>query len=356
MNIADLRAELKTADKNTTETALVEIYKLLPKDSLTYADQVIRDVLAGAQAGDIQKKKSQDAFIALQNEVAEFANRAYSGYLRRYGFGNWHKRMQSCIARLSKYKPSSPYYEGAVNLLLELYEVLADGCVKPLFKTDNPFKSVFIDQPELYWRIAERMFHDGVQEKKLMKMIDLACDNRGNIYTAPYTLMFVLIRNVPKEYDSLFMKCILEYREKELQLAGNQADMADKLQKAETEDPANPLAAQSDEQKAEEVKRMEATDEEKAAYAAEFVFLLLSKRDQLQEAIKWFKENSGITDPEKLAENLFCLIGTKTPEQAEAFITEYEMAEAQGITFKEPYTEWLQEAKDKLANNDFQTY
>lgn len=176
MKVQELRELLKNADRDYIEKAVVEIYKQLPKGKKDEVDGVIGSILQGHEK---EKKEVQlISFAELKRKVDFFIENAYA---QNYFAPNriipknqrpkWRFQVKGFIKDLEKIPEGSPDYADAVDLLVKLYEVLCTSCNYYLFSTEDPFRSVGIEQQDLCRVIILKTFSLGYTEGHIRKML-----------------------------------------------------------------------------------------------------------------------------------------------------------------------------------------
>lgn len=180
MKVQELRVLLKKADREKIEKAFVESYKQFSKAQKEEADRIIADILSG----EVLKKQDnaqQIDFIALKQEIEEFIENAYA---QNYFAPNrvipkskrpkWRFLVKGYVKELVKIKAGDPYYPEMIALFSNLYKMLCTACNYYLFSTEDPFRSIGWQQPELFRILVKKAFEDGYGREKISAMIDLA--------------------------------------------------------------------------------------------------------------------------------------------------------------------------------------
>lgn len=181
MKVQELRDMIKGSDRALVEKAFVESYKQLTKRQKEDADDLIRAVLSGENAGTGQKKETV-SFQELSAEIKTFLENAKAGnyyipnrIIPKSQRPKWRFHVKRYIKELEKIQTESEYYQEAVNLLRDIYSLLCTACNFYLFSTEDPFRSVGWAQNELYRLLVSKTFADGYTRENIMAMSVAAC-------------------------------------------------------------------------------------------------------------------------------------------------------------------------------------
>lgn len=181
MKVAELRNLLGEAEKEPMAKAFVEVYKLLPKSRKEEIDDTITAILSGQ---DVDKKDKNEVvnFDQLEQTIQFFLENAYA---QNYFAPNriipkaqrpkWRFLVKNYIKELQKIPPESPYHARSVTLFRDLYRMLCYGCNCYIFSTDDPFRSVGWDQPELFHVLVKKTFAQGYPKESVRMLLFDAC-------------------------------------------------------------------------------------------------------------------------------------------------------------------------------------
>ena len=177
MKVQELRDLLKVADRYLLEKAFVESYKHLTKKQKEEADQAITDTLSGKSTKGTVKKESVD-FDELELQITEFLENAYA---QNYFAPNriipksqrpkWRFLVKNYIKELGKISVEDANYTRSAKLLTDLYHLLCEACNYYLFSTDDAFRSVGWQQPELFQIVVKKVFGDGYSKEKISALL-----------------------------------------------------------------------------------------------------------------------------------------------------------------------------------------
>ena len=167
MKIQELRNLIKDADRELLEKAFAESYKQFTKHQKEEVDQIINNVLEGKNVKESKKEEPLD-FKALQIQITEFLKNAYA---QNYFAPNriipksqrpkWRFMVKNYIKELEKIPTENENYSDSVKLLTEIYCLLCEACNYYLFSTDDPFRSVGWEQPDLFRLVVKKNLVEG---------------------------------------------------------------------------------------------------------------------------------------------------------------------------------------------------
>lgn len=177
MKVQELRDLLKAADRDLLEKAFVESYKHLTKKQKEEADQAIADALSGKSVKSTVKKESVN-FDELELQITEFLENAYA---QNYFAPNriipksqrpkWRFMVKNYIKELEKISVDDANYTRSAKLLTDLYHMLCEACNYYLFSTDDAFRSVGWQQPDLFQMVVKKTFGDGYSREKISALL-----------------------------------------------------------------------------------------------------------------------------------------------------------------------------------------
>ena len=177
MKVQELRDLLKAADRDLLEKAFVESYKHLTKKQKEEADQAITDALSGKSSKSTVKKESVN-FDELELQITEFLENAYA---QNYFAPNriipksqrpkWRFMVKNYIKELEKISVDDANYTRSAKLLTDLYHMLCEACNYYLFSTDDAFRSVGWQQPDLFQMVVKKTFGDGYSREKVSALL-----------------------------------------------------------------------------------------------------------------------------------------------------------------------------------------
>lgn len=180
MKVQELRELLKISDRPLLEKAFVESYKQFSKRQKEDIDVMISDILSGK---DLKKLKQESAvdFDQLDQEIRIFLNNAYA---QNYYTPNriipksqrpkWRFLVKNYIKELQKIPAEDKNHKRAVTLMMEIYAMLCEACCYYLFSTEDPFRSIGWEQPDLFDAVVKMSVEDGLTQEHIASLIKLA--------------------------------------------------------------------------------------------------------------------------------------------------------------------------------------
>lgn len=176
MKVQELRQLASASDREHLEKALVECYKLIRKAQKEEFDPVITGILEGKE---VEKKiEGAVSFEELEQQIPVFLQNAYA---QNYFAPNrvipknqrpkWRFMVKNYIKVLEKIAPESENYPKAVKMLTDLYCLICDACNYYLFSTDDPFRSIGWEQPDLFALVVKKTFAAGYSRESISHLL-----------------------------------------------------------------------------------------------------------------------------------------------------------------------------------------
>lgn len=183
------------------------LYKAMPaklRDEKNI-DAMVKDL----KAFEAVKKESAQGSAApldikaMSEEITQFLDFAYAQYflapntyVRKAERPKWRFRARDYIKQLRMVPPETQDGKTATALLAKLYAMLSYACAYYLFNTDNPFRSVGIEQENLLDTVIVRLLSGGVSAGNLSLVIMLIVDGYVDRDTLTIELIRVLVSRV----------------------------------------------------------------------------------------------------------------------------------------------------------------
>ena len=82
--------------------------------------------------------------------------------------------MKNYIKELMKIQENDENHARMVKLFSDLYRMLCEACNTYLFSTDDPFRSIGWDQPELFSILVKKTFEEGYSEERISSLLVMA--------------------------------------------------------------------------------------------------------------------------------------------------------------------------------------
>lgn len=181
MKVQELRQLMSKADREHLEKAFVESYKQIRKAQKEEIDPILIDILEGKT---IEKKKKEEklSFEELEQQINAFIENAYA---QNYFAPNkvipknqrpkWRFLVKNFIKELEKITVESYDYLKAVKLLTDLYRLICHACDYYLFSTEDPFRSIGWEQPDLFGLLVKKTFAAGYTREDISHLLLCAC-------------------------------------------------------------------------------------------------------------------------------------------------------------------------------------
>lgn len=177
MKVQELRDLLKTADRELLEKAFVESYKQFTKGKKEEVDQIITGIFEGKDEKPVSKNNAM-SFEELERQIPEFLENAYAqNYLApnrvipKSQRSKWRFMVKNYIKELGKIPEDSENYFKSVKMLTDLYHLLCTACNYYLFSSDDPFRSIGWEQPDLFHMVVVKTFGKGYSREKISALL-----------------------------------------------------------------------------------------------------------------------------------------------------------------------------------------
>lgn len=211
MLISEVRKLLKKYNEEDLRLIISEMYKSMPKKLREDKDidALLQDVHGYLQIGKVERiQDSQTDINDLKPEIDQFIDYAYKQYyfapnsfVRKKERPKWRFKVKAYIKSLQDISVEGEDGEAATDLLEKLYNMLCYACNYYIFSTDDPFKSVGIEQTVLLDTVIIRKFGNGINKESIKSAIELVINSRVDRVTVHSSLINVLIKNL-KSSDS----------------------------------------------------------------------------------------------------------------------------------------------------------
>lgn len=320
MLVSELREIIKKYNVEDLKLIISEMYKSMPKKLREDKDidEMLKDVHAFMNIGKVEKSSSKQVnIIDLKREIDQFIDFAYkqyyyapNNYVHKKERPKWRFKVKAFIKDLQGIPLDGEDGQIATELLQKLYEMLSYACAYYIFNTEDPFRSVGIEQTLSINIVLSRILGSGISKDSVKRAIELVINSRVDRETLPSYLIMELINNL-KTTDSkeiAIQQCISV--------------------KAELKKP-----------KQDERKKLWLSDSsdyqhiEKSNNLTEMVFRLNMSLNEYDEGIRYYNENCIDRDKEV---TLYKLLGLLLEyELKDHWLREYELALKRGVKPRE---------------------
>lgn len=180
MKVQELRNLLKDVGRDKLEKAFAESYKQFTKRQKEEVDLLICDIFEGKETPKTGKQEVVN-FDVLEQEITIFLENAYAqNYLApnrtipKSQRPKWRFLVKNYIKELMKVSENDENHTRMVKLFSDLYRVLCEACNTYLFSTDDPFRSIGWDQPDLFGVLVKKTFEEGYSEEHISSLLVMA--------------------------------------------------------------------------------------------------------------------------------------------------------------------------------------
>jgi len=184
MQIKEVRSIINNYSEEELRVLLAEMYKAIPKKvkEEKNIDRMIEDINSFKRSRRrVTRKKESIDLDLLEYEVEEFVEYAYKQYyfapnsfVHKKERPKWRFKVNRYIKQLDKVDDN----DLAIELLKKLYEVLCYGYHYVIFSSSEPFNSIRMSQEEVFNRIINRKFADGINPETITFALKLMAANK----------------------------------------------------------------------------------------------------------------------------------------------------------------------------------
>jgi hypothetical protein len=203
--MAELKETIKKYNLEDLQLLIREMYKVMPKKlrEEKNIDELLRDVHGYSVNNKGQKKDPPRDFNELISEVDCFIEYAYKQYyfapnvyVHKKERPKWRFKAREYIKSLQEITALDEHRRKATDYLEKLYELLSYACGYYLFSTDNPFRSVGIEQLVFLDMVIKRKFMEGINQESIKSVINLVINSNTDPNTYSLSLIYILVDNL----------------------------------------------------------------------------------------------------------------------------------------------------------------
>mgnify|MGYP000897547052 CR=1 FL=1 len=333
MLVSELRELLKKYKEEDLRLLVSEMYKAMPKKLREDKDidALLQDVHTYMRIGKVESRQDKQVNVDdLKQKIDLFIDYAYKQYyfapnsfVHKKERPKWRFIVKAYIKDLQDVSIDSEEGSVATDLFQKLYEMLSYACSYYIFNTENPFRSVGIEQTVLLDMVITRKLGSGINNESVKSAIELVINSELDRETLHSFLIQVLVMNL-KSPDSKV-------------IAIEQC----KLLKKELQKPKPAPSKKSWSSDFSDYKRID-----KINNLVETVFRLHIELCEYDEAIKYFNGNNIERSAEVLLYVLLSLL--LEYELKELWLREYDEAVKKGVKPREA----LQKTYEYILEND----
>lgn len=186
MKVAEVRTKLKSFPQEDLPELFVSAYKMVPKEKKEDLDDLLLNGLSAKRSNDKAKvtARSEIDFDSLRDEIETFLKNAYAQnyfapnrVIPKAQRSKWRFHVRSFWKTLTSIGEDSPHFSEANELLGRLFEMLSYACGYYLFRTDDPFQSIQMEQADLYETVAARFLKEDRSTEMLERIVLLALNS-----------------------------------------------------------------------------------------------------------------------------------------------------------------------------------
>lgn len=211
MLISELRELLKKYKEEDLRLLISEMYKAMPKKLREDKDidALLQDVRAFMRIGKPEIKQDKQIDVNdLKHKIDQFIDYAYKQYyfapnsfVHKKERPKWRFMVKTYIKDLQDISIDSVEVSIVTDLLQKLYEMLSYACSYYIFNTEDPFRSVGIEQTVLLDMLIKRKLGCGINNESVKSAIELVINSELDRETVHSNLIEVLVMNL-KSPDS----------------------------------------------------------------------------------------------------------------------------------------------------------
>lgn len=200
MKVGELREKLNKMNKQEVIKLAAEFYKLIPKAKKEdYGlDEMINN--PNDKAKTPKRGASQSSLIDVELEIKEFIEHAEADYyyapnrvVSKKERSKWRFKVKKWYKELNNFKRADADLKLQCELQTKLYNLMCKACYYMVFTTDDPFRSIGIDQEDYLRSVLTLIQETEGKVKVAEKGISLAVFNPVDRYSLPSQFMEVLI-------------------------------------------------------------------------------------------------------------------------------------------------------------------
>lgn len=211
MKIDVLRKLLKSADREMLLKIVGELYKHIPKaqkEGEGGMDLIIRSIVLGEEPRKTAPSEPVPDYDDLENEISTFIANAEEGYyiapnrvVPKAERPKWRFKVMGFVKSLSRFPREDRNYLPSIHWLKELFLLLCQGCGTYIFRSDDPFRSIGIEQEKFFQLICDRYFVRGCpyDHEQLKELIGCAVSTDVGMDCCHEDLVLVLINHFQKD-------------------------------------------------------------------------------------------------------------------------------------------------------------
>lgn len=220
MLVSELKKLLKKYNEEELRLLILEMYKAMPKKLRedNDIDALLQDVQAYLGKKKNEKKQAKQIDIQeLKLEIHQFIEHAFNQYymapnnvIRKSERPKWRFKVKAYIKSLQSVSVEGEGGRTATILLEQLYKMLSYACGYYIFNTDNPFRSVGIEQTMFLDMVLKRKLSSGISPEVVKPAVALVIDSIVDRETLHSELIIILVKNLksPDAKEIAIEQCV----------------------------------------------------------------------------------------------------------------------------------------------------
>ncbi|HHT72049.1 MAG: hypothetical protein WAO22_07670 [bacterium] len=211
MLVKELRELLKKYKEEDLRLIISEMYKAMPKKLREEKDidALLKDINAYLGIRKIKRQRTKNIPASdLKPEIDLFIDYAYKQYyfapnsfVHKRERPKWRFKVKAFIKSLQAVPVEGEEGRTATDLLAKLYEMLCYASGYYIFNTEDPFRSVGIEQMDLLNIVISRILTSAITKESVKTAIALVINSTASRETLHSWLIDILIENL-KSPDS----------------------------------------------------------------------------------------------------------------------------------------------------------
>lgn len=225
MLVSELRELLRKYNEEDLRLIISEMYKTIPKKIREEKDidAMLKGIHEHINLRKIEKIDNREVDLNdIKAEIERFIDYAYKQYyfapnsfVHKRERPKWRFKVKAYIKDLQGVPIEDEVGNEATCLLVNLYEMLSYACGHYIFSTEDPFRSVGIEQLVLLDAVISRKLSQGINNEAVKSVIEFVINSNVDRETLHSSLFKVLIKNLksPDSKEMAIEQCVILVKE-----------------------------------------------------------------------------------------------------------------------------------------------
>lgn len=213
MLVKELRNTIDNYSNAELKDIIIELYKAIPKKAKEdkYIDKMIEDITKFKNSRKLNKtsqKLTEIDMDDLKTDIEQFIDYAYkqyffapNQYVHKRDRPKWRFTAKKFIKALEIAAVKEENRKTVLELLTKIYEMLSYGCAYTIFSSDDPFRSVMIEQTKLFDKVISLYFSMELTADSIRFALELMMNSYLDRETLHSSLMKEILKHL-KTSDS----------------------------------------------------------------------------------------------------------------------------------------------------------